>query len=138
MLAAPHWTGTQEGIDPHSFDNGLGSDPLQTIRELRMNSKMLKNTWQTVLGYYRLTKRNYFLETCLRDLQTALDGVSDEQFLQCRRLLLKEVRNIVEKGAGPSRKQVRQAVVRRTIEEAARTWPRIALLLRQKEGLPWD
>lgn len=121
-----------EAIDPHSFDNGLGSEPLQTIQELRFKTHLLKNTWQVVLGYYKHGLGNSFVEACLRDLTIALDGATDEQFLQCRRLMLQEIRRMTaSSGPKQSRKKMRQTVVRRTLEQAARTWPRIEILLRE-------
>jgi hypothetical protein len=114
------------GVDPHSFDSGLGTDPLQTIRDVKFNSQLLKNSWQSVLGYYRLGKREPFLESCLRDLVLALDGASDEQLLACRRLLLKEVRLINDKGPGPARKKVRQVVLGHVLAQAKQVWPRLA------------
>jgi len=124
-----------EGVDPRSLDSGLGSEPLQLIRDLKSNSALLVNSWQTVLGYYLLGKRDTFVESCLSDLMVALDGTSDEQFLQCRKLLLKEIRAITDRGLGPSRKKTRQAVVLRALEEATRAWPRIAVLLHEKRFL---
>lgn len=125
-----------EATDPHSFDNGLGSEPLQTIRELRFNSRLLLNTWQTVLGYYKRGHGNPLVEACLRDLTLALNGASDEQFGQCRRLLLREIRRMTaSEGSKISRKKIRQIVVRRTLEQAAQTWPRIGALLRARDAI---
>jgi len=125
---------THEGTDPHSFDNGLGSEPLRTIKEVRFNSSLLKNSWQSVLGYYMKGQRDPFVESCMRDLALALDGVSDEQFVQCRRLLLKEICRLKDRGSGRTRMRTRQTVVRLTLEEAAGTWPRIAMLRRGQAG----
>ena len=123
-----------EATDPHSFDNGLGSEPLQTIRELRFNSHLLLNTWQTVLGYYKRGHGNPFVEACLRDLSLALNGVSDEQFLQCRRLLFREIgRMTTSEEPKQSRRKTRQMVVKRILEQAAQTWPRIGTVLREKD-----
>ena len=132
-LASGHMADTHEGADPHSFDNGLGSEPLRTIKEVRFNSSLLKNSWQTVLGYYMHGQRDPFVESCMRDLAIALDGTSDEQFVQCRRLLLREIRQLKDRGSGRARSRIRQTVVERTLEAAARTWPKIAMLL--KRGL---
>jgi hypothetical protein len=123
---------THVGIDPHSFDNGLGSEPLQTIRDLRFNSKMLKNSWQSVLGYLMIGHRDSFVENCMRDLTVMLDGIPDDQFVQCRRLLLKEIARMKDRGSGPSRRRARQQAIQRTLEEAARTWPRIRFMLRSR------
>ena len=120
---------THEGVDPRSRDNGLGSEPLRTIRNLRFNSRMLKNSWQTVLGYYMVGHRDPFVESCLGDLALALDGASDEQFVQCRRLLLREIGQLKDRGMGPTRRRTREAAVQRTLEEAARTWPRLRMML---------
>ena len=122
---------THEGVDPRSLDSGLGSEPLRTIKEIRFNSRLLKNSWQTVLGYYMHGQRDPFVESCISDLALALDGVSDEKFVQCRRLLLKEIGRLKDRGSGPSRRRTRETVVRRTLEEAARTWPRIVMLLKR-------
>lgn len=127
-------TSVQEGVDPRSFDNGLGSEPLQTIKELKFSSHMLKNSWQTVLGYVNLGKRDPFMENCLRDLALALDGATDEQFLQCRKFLLAEIKSLASRGFGPSRRGVRKAVLRHTLEQASRAWPRIARLLQQRSS----
>jgi len=125
-----------EATDPHSFDDGLGSEPLQTIRELRFNSRLLLNTWQTVLGYYKRGHGNPLVEACLRDLTLALNGTSDEQFVQCRRLMLREIGKMTaSKGLKQSRKEIRQMVVRRTLEQAAQTWPRIGALLRARDAI---
>jgi len=132
--ASGHMADTHEGTDPHSFDNGLGSEPLRTIKEVRFNSSLLKNSWQTVLGYYMKGQRDPFVESCMRDLALALDGTSDEQFVQCRRLLLKEIGRLKDRGSGRARMRTRQTVVHRTLEVAARTWPRIAMLKRGLAG----
>jgi len=125
---------THERVDPHSFDEGLGTDPLQTIKDVKFNSLLLKNSWQSVLGYYRLGKRDSFLESCLRDLVLALDGATDEQFLACRRFMLKDIRALKEKGSGPARKKTRLAVLQRTLAEATRAWPRLAMLVSERES----
>ena len=131
ILGAPgYMADTHEGTDPQSFDNGLGSEPLQTIKDLRFNSSLLRNSWQTVLGYYMKGQRDPFVESCMRDLALALDGISDEQFVQCRRLLLKEIGRLKDRGSGRARMRTRQMVVQLTLEEAARTWPRISMLLK--------
>jgi len=122
-----------EGIDPRSIDSGLGTDPLQTIKDVKFNSHLLKNSWQSVLGYYRLGKRDLFLESCLQDLILALDGATDEQFLACRRLLLKEARMIKSRGSGPARGKTRQAVLQHTLVQAKKTWPRLRLMLEERE-----
>jgi len=95
---------------------------------------MLKNSWQTVLGYYKLGHLDSFVESCLNDLELALDGATDEQFLQCRRFLLSEMRALPSRGSGPSRKRVREAVLRRTLDQASQTWPRIAILLQGRSA----
>jgi hypothetical protein len=112
-------------VDPHSLDNGLGSEPVSMIRELKFASRMLTNSWQTVLGYYRIGRADTFLESCLSDLSLALDTATDEQFLQCRRLLLKEIGNLTERGSGPARKKSRQTVLHRTLEQVSQIWPNI-------------
>ena len=133
FLDSPGYLGdTHECTDPHSLDNGLGSEPLQTIRELRFNSSLLKNSWQSVLGYYWMGHRDSFVEGCMRELTIALDGVSDEQFVQCRRFLLREIRQLKDRGSGPSRRTARRKVVLRTLEEAAKAWPRVALILKAR------
>lgn len=126
---------THEGSDPHSFDNGLGSEPLQTIKDVRFNSRLLRNSWQSGLGYYIMGQRDPFVEGCMRDLSLLLDSVPDEQFVQCRRLLLREIHQLKDKGSGRSRRAKRDEVVQRTVEEAARVWPRIAMRLRQRARL---
>lgn len=127
---------SHEATDPHSFDNGLGSEPLQMIRELRFNSHLFRNTWQVVLGYYKQGLGNPLVEGCLRDLTIALNGATDEQFLQCRRFMLQEIRRITtSNGPKHSRKKIKQTVVRRTLEQAAQTWPRIGILLREREAV---
>lgn len=128
--ASGHMADTHEGTDPRSFDNGLGSEPLRTIKELRFNSRLLRNSWQSVLGYYMQGQRDPFVESCMRDLALALDCVPDKQFVQCRRLLLKEIGRLEDRGSGPSRRKTRQTVVQRTLDAAAQTWPRVAMLLR--------
>jgi hypothetical protein len=133
-LVSGHMADTHEGADPHSFDNGLGSEPLRTIKEVRFNSSLLKNSWQTVLGYYMHGQRDPFVESCMRDLAVALDGTSDEQFVQCRRLLLKQIGRLKDRGLGRARMRTRQTVVQLTLEEAAQTWPRIAMLRRGQAG----
>ena len=125
---------THEGVDPHSFDGGLGTDPLQTIKDVKFNSSLLKNSWQSVIGYYRLGKRDQFLERCLQDLVLALDGATDEQFLACRRLMVKEIRGLKERGSGPASKRTRREVLQRTLTEAKRTWPRLARLVARRES----
>lgn len=66
-----------DATDPQSYDNGLGSEPLGTIRDLRFNSKMLRNSWQVVLGNYEKGLHDRFIEGCLKDLFRALDGATD-------------------------------------------------------------
>lgn len=123
---------THEATDPHSFDNGLGSEPLQTIKDLRFNSRMLRSSWQSVFGYYKKGQTDPFVESCMRDLALVLDGVSDEQFVQCRRLLRKEIGQLKDRGSGRARRRTRQVVIQRTLEEAALTWPRISVLLKRR------
>lgn len=125
---------THKGVDSHRFDGDLGTDPLQTIKDVKFNSPLLVNSWQSVLGYYRLGKHDYFLESCLQDLVLALDGATDEQFLACRRVLLKEIRALRDKGSGRARKKTRQEVLRRTLAEAKRAWHRLAMLVRERES----
>ena len=125
---------THEEVDLHSLDGGLGTDSLQTVKDVRFNSLLLKNTWQCVLGYLKLGKRDLFVERRLEDLIVALDGASDEQFLACRNLMLKEIRSLANRGFGPARRETRKAVLGRTLEAARQTWPRLASRL---EGRDW-
>jgi hypothetical protein len=124
--------GSCEGVNPRSYDNGLGSEPLTTIREVRFESRMLVNTWQVVWGHYNRGHHNTFIENCMRDLASALDGVSDEAFLQCRRFLMGQVKRMSTSNFRLSRTKARRLVVQATLEEAGRTWPRVALMLAQR------
>jgi hypothetical protein len=124
---------THQGSTRTASTTAWGPAPLQTIKDVKFNSSLLKNPWQSVLGYYRLGKRGPFLERCMQDLVLALDGATDEQFLACRRLLLKEIRALKEKGAGPARKKARQAVLQRPLAEAKRVWPRLVVPVGERE-----
>jgi len=85
-----------------------------------------------VFGYYKMGQTDPFVENCMRDLTLVLDGVSDEQFVQCRRLLLKEIGQLKNRGSGPARRRTRQVVIQGTLEAAALTWPRISVLLKKR------
>ena len=118
-----------DATDPRSFDNGLGSEPLQTVRNVKFRSKLLRNSWQVVLGNYNHGLHNHFKESCMRDLNAILDGATDEQMNQCRNYALGTLRDLSAYGEllKPGKK-ARQFVLKRTILEAVKTWPRLNTL----------
>jgi len=131
--------GARDATDPRSFDSGLGSEPLQTIQSVKFHSHLLRNTWQVVAGNAQKGQGDSFVESCLRDLFNALDGASDEQVSQCRAFMLQQIRDLRRFAeVWKSRKAARKFVVARTVDEAARTWPRIGRLLRERGLLNGD
>ena len=128
----------RDAIDPRSYDNGLGGEPLQTIREVRFKSKLLKNSWQVVLGHYNHGLRNSFEESCLRDLGVILDGATDEQMNQCRNFILRILRDFSPYGEVLSKKKAKQFALKRTIQEAVKTWPRLSTLIGVRTFLSGD
>lgn len=127
---------SMEAVDPHSFDNGLGSEPFRTIRDVKEGTSLLNNTWQVVLGYYRMGIGDSFTEGCLRALDMALDGANYEQFQQCRCFMLTEIRRMrLFEELWKSRRKAKQFVVRRTLQAALRTWPRLGTFPRVRAML---
>ena len=121
----------RDAVDPRSHDNGLGTEALQTIRNLRYRSRLLKNTWQVVLGNYNHGLRDTFVESCLRDLDEILDGATAEQMNQCRNLTLRTLRDLSSyEELLKSRRKAKRLALRRTIQEAVRAWPRLGNLPR--------
>ncbi len=123
--------GLIDATDPRSFDNGLGSEPLQTIRNLRYRSRLLKNSWQVVLGNYNHGLHDHLAESCLRDLGAILDGATDEQIVQCRNYALRTLHDLSDYSELlKSGRKTRRFVLGRTIQEAVRAWPRLGSLPR--------